>query len=155
MHSNHFRNMLDWSMESSSILSWDQPEGGAAGGSGPPNGNIRHGGVSVGGSGMGGGTDSMCSSYYDIPPSLATSMTGSMMSSMASACLTPCTPVSFYTFGLSRLIRLHSGWHDKTGKYLNGHISCTFKSFLVLTKHPLLIFPFGEYSVIFIRPSGR
>ena len=85
MHSNHFRNMLDWSMDSSSILSWDQPEGGAAGGSGVPNGNLR--------SGMGAGTDSLCSSYYDVPPSMATSMAGSMMSSMASACLTPCTPV--------------------------------------------------------------
>ena len=85
MHSNHFRNMLDWSMDSSSILSWDHNhEGGAAGGSGLPNGNARSGGA---------GSDSLCSSYYEIPPSLASSMMSSMASSMASACLTPCTPV--------------------------------------------------------------
>ena len=81
-------------MDSSSILSWDHNEAGAAGGSGMPNGNIRGagGGMSVGGGGA--GNESLCSSYYDMPPSMASSMAGSMMSSMASACLTPCTPVS-------------------------------------------------------------
>ena len=103
MHSNHFRNMLDWSMESSSILSWENPEGGAVGGSAPPNGNVRHGGVGIGSSGVGGAPDSLCSSYYDMTSSLATSMNGSMMSSMASACLTPCTPVSFNHCAVSRI----------------------------------------------------
>ena len=86
MHSNHFRNMLDWSMDSSAILSWDGSgtDAGAVGGSsGLPNGNVR--GLGGGGAAM----DSLCSSYYDMPSSLASSM----MSSMASACLTPCTPV--------------------------------------------------------------
>lgn len=77
MHSNHLRNMLDWSMDASSILSWDQQnfDGGYPSRyelSKNSNGNI--------------GMESCC----EYPSSL----TSSMMSSMTSACLTPCTPAN-------------------------------------------------------------